>query len=747
MIIQSIHANNVLKYTRLELENIPEKGKIAVSGANEAGKTAIVETISFALFGRTFSNDLAHITRTIRWGETQCSVTMNFTAAGNNRYTLIRSVDKTGMHSAELFIRGEESPFATGPQAVQEEISKVCGFDFNQYLDSLYLAQVEITSSSSQAETIKGIAGANPVESIIVDLTNEIKNENEKIESIEIEQERIRKQIEALDIQETRLSSIETEKLQINEQIGLHKDEINNIQSTSSSIRGSGISIQETGHSLTAAGQDISVQQWRSHLDSITGSVENMRESVNTLEMETDLRSGGGINKYAHQLKTDLASFDTIEEKSKQYRSQLSGLLGEGSHLPEDGSLPLPKQQSKQKRYLFTQKLYRKSLQALLVITVLGSLLLWSGWGLLGQFPDSSPAHSIASWLNQSSSGWDAESLSSLRNLAISLSLISLLVFFLMTRTIARIGKVDKTLRTVNERLQGVRNQADLLDNITSKPLPEIARGVHALDDRPLKESLQYFIDNKGASFLSEHSFDEHQKRLNSLLDENASHVANLRETIASQVGKLNHQNDEELEKINKLEHEEQVINANKKEAADLKVIINNMQPTLNEHQESIQVREMALNLARGTCRNIYSQFNQVLSKYTATVMPKLTEGRYKQIQIDDDLKVRVFATEKNDFADLDELSSGTQRQIMLAVRLAISKALVEAGQQGKQFIILDEPFAFFDRERIRNTIKSLNDLDDNISQFWILTQEFESTDGFELSIECTRDNDELILS
>jgi DNA repair exonuclease SbcCD ATPase subunit len=746
MIIQSIHASNVLKYTNLELENIPEKGKIAISGANESGKTAIVETISFALFGRTFSNDLANITRTIRWGETSCSVTMNFTAAGNS-YTLTRSVDKTGMHSAEIFLAGEDTPFATGPQAVQEEAIKVCGFDFEQYIDSLYLAQMEITSSASQAETIKGIAGANPIESIISDLKDEISAENDNIAAIEFEQERIRKQIGSLDIQENRTAAIETEKQQLTNQIDLHKEEINNIQTTSNNIRDSGTHVQESGHSLTAAGQDISVKQWRAHLDSIADSVENMRESVNTLEMETELRSGGGIKKYAEQLKADLSAFDSIEEKSVEYRSQLASQLGERGNVSDDGSLPLPKQQSRMKARLFSQRLYRNTLQALLAIAILASLLSWAGWWLLGQFPDSSLAGVVSGWFSQPTSGWNAENLSTLRNLAIALSVSAVLVFFLMTRVISRINKGSTELLTINERLDVVRQQAELLDNITNKPLPEIVKGVDALDNKPLKESLLNFIDNKGASFVSEHSFADHQKRLNALLDENASHVASLRETIASQVGKLNHLNDEELEKINRLERELQVIHANQKEAADLETIINNMQPSLDEHKESIQVREMALSLALGACRNIYNHFNQVLSKYTAIVMPKLTEGRYKQIQIDDNLKVRVFATEKNDFADLDELSSGTQRQIMLAVRLAISKALVEAGQLGKQFIILDEPFAFFDRERIRNTIKSLNDLDKNISQFWVLTQEFESTDDFELSIECTRDTDELTLA
>jgi hypothetical protein len=34
--------------------------------------------------------------------------------------------------------------------------------------------------------------------------------------------------------------------------------------------------------------------------------------------------------------------------------------------------------------------------------------------------------------------------------------------------------------------------------------------------------------------------------------------------------------------------------------------------------------------------------------------------------------------------------------------------------------------------------------MDKNITQFWIITQEFESPEQFELNIQCSRDNDEL---
>jgi exonuclease SbcC len=126
--------------------------------------------------------------------------------------------------------------------------------------------------------------------------------------------------------------------------------------------------------------------------------------------------------------------------------------------------------------------------------------------------------------------------------------------------------------------------------------------------------------------------------------------------------------------------------------------------------------------------------------------MPKLTDGRYQQMQIDDELNVRVFTKEKNNFAELDELSSGTQRQMLLAVRLAMAKALTEATQMGKQFIILDEPFAFFDRERINSTLKELPNVDNQMKQIWIISQEFESRYHFKQFIACARDSNELIV-
>ena len=743
MIIHSLHAVNVLKYARLDLENLPEKGKIAVSGANESGKTAIVETIAFALFGRTFTSDHSNITRTIRWGETNCSVEMTFTAIGNNSYTINRSVDKQGTHSAELFVTGNDVPLAIGPQAVEEQVVNACGFDFEQYLDSLYLAQVEITSSASQAHTIKAIAGSTPLESVSDEIRTEISAENDSVRAIDDEQSRLRKIIESLDVAPEQVSLIEADKKQCTEQIDIYQDEAITLQTLSTGIRETGAAIQDAGHALSAAGRDISLQQWQTHLTSVNDAMTTMHDSVSALEMDSELRSGGELKKYIEKLQSRLLAFEPVQQQANICRAELGALLGERGSTLDSGTVPLNKQHSRLKRQLFRQHMYRRSMQALALSLIVATVILGAGWWLLVETPDSNISVLLSDWLEQQTF-WSATYQGELKNAAIASLFVTVLVFFMSSRVNSGINKGRQELNQVSERLKRVRQEVNLLDHINDQPLPTVIDGLRDIDNKPLKSALERFTENDGSLFLSEEVFSDHQSQLNRLLDDNAGHAVSMRESIATQVGKLTSLSDEQHNRINRLELEIEDIHRRQEEKAELETTIENMQPSKDEHRQRIQVRETALKLAEGACRDIYTQFNKVLCKYTAIVMPKLTENRYKQVQIDDSLRLRVFSSEKNDFAELDELSSGTQRQIMLALRLAVSRALVEAGQQGKQFIILDEPFAFFDRERIRNTITSLNDMDKNITQFWIITQEFESPEQFELHIQCSRDSDEL---
>jgi exonuclease SbcC len=181
-------------------------------------------------------------------------------------------------------------------------------------------------------------------------------------------------------------------------------------------------------------------------------------------------------------------------------------------------------------------------------------------------------------------------------------------------------------------------------------------------------------------------------------------------------------------------------------EAIDLSEVLNGLSDKREEVEARIDDRRRGLELLRGAVAQLSSNFNRDIKDLVGKMLPLFTDGRYEHLQIDEDLKVRVFSNDKRDFMDLEEVSSGTQRQVMLALRLALSKKLLSRTVRGRQFAFLDEPFAFFDQERTRRALHALADLGDDISQVWIVTQAFppECEVQFDTQLVCERGADTL---
>jgi len=77
----------------------------------------------------------------------------------------------------------------------------------------------------------------------------------------------------------------------------------------------------------------------------------------------------------------------------------------------------------------------------------------------------------------------------------------------------------------------------------------------------------------------------------------------------------------------------------------------------------------------------------------------RITQGRYTQVEADDDLNLRVFSQEKGDWitSESGELSRGTVDQLYLAARLALLDLLY---RDAKPPLLLDDPFVKFDPDR-----------------------------------------------
>jgi len=749
MIIQNVRSQNVLKYSHLVLNDLPEKGLIAISGRNESGKTAVVETICFALFGRTFSVPEDRLEKIIRWNENSCQVELQFVGNDNQVYRIERSLDYKGTHAAQMFRDNEDTPFVTGPHSVEEAVYEICGFDFQQYLDALYLAQREISTPHSQADTIKAIAGATDLEDVLNELGRDVDSEHDRIADIEIEVEDLLKRIDKLDISEQTLEDIEQERRACNDRIRETEAAAYQLDKTADDIQSGCPKVQQVGKALATTGLDTSLKRWGEMIDSLDGQMQVMRDSCQQIETDSDLcTEHSDLNLYIKELGDRLDAFENVQDRMDSYRVQLATLLGESdvNHSELNTEKPLPEQRKEVAREMSSLRLKNFGTQLLILGGVSLALFNLLGWWQLGFNADSHTAEWFTNLLTDLFGSWSDKRNHLLQMAAIGFAAFTAILIFMSMGISRRIRQLKQRESMVMDRLDDIQARAKLIDGADELPFTTLVEGLEKLNNEGISQLLKSYTQGMGQPFINQLSLATEQDKLLDMLNACMNSVGDLRESIATEIGRHQRIIEESHERIEQLNKDKEDIRQREKEIQELRDKIDAMGTQTVRHQEHIETLKLSQYLLRETCRNIYSRFNQVLSKYTGKVMPKLTDNRYKQMQIGEDLGVRVFSQEKNDFGELEEFSSGTQRQMLLAVRLAMSKALIEAVEQSKQFIILDEPFAFFDRERIRASLAALPKVDKHLDQIWIITQEFEDLKPFALHIECSRDNEEMIV-
>jgi DNA repair exonuclease SbcCD ATPase subunit len=124
-----------------------------------------------------------------------------------------------------------------------------------------------------------------------------------------------------------------------------------------------------------------------------------------------------------------------------------------------------------------------------------------------------------------------------------------------------------------------------------------------------------------------------------------------------------------------------------------------------------LEAFERAIDLARATIETrkdeAHRAFARRLEEYSADVLATITAGRYGEIRLDPaTLAIRVRIPETNGFEDVDTLSAGTRDQIALVVRFATARMFAEGLETPP--LLLDDPFAFWDADRITRCLPIL---------------------------------------
>ncbi len=578
MIIQSITAENILKYQRLDLQNLPQCGLIAISGQNESGKSSIGETICFALFGRSFSIEQRDLGKLIHWGENRCSATISFALANGDSYTLTRSLDIDGNHAARLCrADAQDNPIAVGTDQVAKAMFELISFGYEEFIESFYLAQREITSPHPHSLTLKTIAGISTLERGAALIEQELQRDDAGIKQQQAELQTTMDELAAMDIDPELLDSLLAEQ--------------------------------------------------------------------------------GKSNNDKREMSDLISNYDTAQD---EYLNSYPRLID------------------------LTAGRNRFSLWLTVIILLL--VALFASWMMLLINPDLRD-----SWLSilapylPDSIGW---------------MILPVIPLALLIR--GHNAKI-KALRLTGTRL------STLINEIISTPsMPEeISRQSGGLSQQTAGNSID------GAELVQQ--MQPALKYIHEMRDSYETRVQQLIEPIL-------------------LERER------RDQAATLEQRIQGLNSEIESRSKLNLSRGLAIELLAGASRHLSRRFNHVIREHVGMTLPLFTEGRYEHLQIDDDMSIRVFSNEKRGYLDLDEISSGTQRQIMLAVRLALSQELASRRVRSNQFLILDEPFAFFDQERTISSLAVLPELSEDLPQIFVTSQVFPQGSAFQLEIACSRE-------
>lgn len=133
----------------------------------------------------------------------------------------------------------------------------------------------------------------------------------------------------------------------------------------------------------------------------------------------------------------------------------------------------------------------------------------------------------------------------------------------------------------------------------------------------------------------------------------------------------------------------------------------------VDARRAQIELKRDAIRIARETLREaaqgVHRRVAPYLNEALRRELPRITRGRYAEGTVDEDLAIKLYAPESGRLVGIEQLSRGTRDQVALVQRLEIARLLDPTA--GRAPLLLDDPFAHFDAERLRLGIELITEV------------------------------------
>ena len=689
--------------------NFPTDGKIGISGDNESGKSTLFDAIEFALFGKSSSSKSKD--ELITWNKEKFSLSLDFTS-GDNSYRIDRSVSAKG-HRAKLIqlVNGQpvDNSEVTTITEISDAIEDIIGLDKDSYSKLIYIRQKELDGlkdllKNKRTQLINKVMGISIFDDAYQKAHDDSKEKETEKENLIRAIELIKANHDEYEKKTRNCKTLEGEIIPLKNEVDKLDEKINELK--------------------------LKINEHKKAKDYI-----NKKETLDArIGEQKTLRDQLKANTSDEEKKNDYEKFLTpkFEEEYEKTRKAVTDLSQQEQKIQDEEEIIEKKEQSIPKNEIEQPELKQKSSSKRnigIICVIMGGISLAMSPALpflvipgIAFFAIS--AIFIRQWKKLQSKLDDYRDK------------------LLPTRGV--ISMKEEELEGYKKSLAEIKNRSGIQSSTEAKSkLEELDKkiyetlGVKNLEEaRGVKRDLSQNLDEDGIKQL--------EKNVENLTRTINNETKILEEIEKSFPPKYDIQNsasefektDGELEKVKEKRNKNDIEYKTKKalktrleqECKDLKSDYEIYPSKLNEINE-IENDEKLLDF-------VADQFKIISTKQREIVLPRaemeinqmlplITNNRYSNFQISEDLKFTVYVKEANDFKQRDLFSGGTQDQFLIALRLAFTKSILDNRIRADEYaFFMDEPISSSDQIRKAGIFELLGRVKQTFKQTFIIAHE-----------------------
>ena len=276
------------------------------------------------------------------------------------------------------------------------------------------------------------------------------------------------------------------------------------------------------------------------------------------------------------------------------------------------------------------------------------------------------------------------------------------IIFFIVDR------KNKRNARNINkkylEKLTKIEEDINRLEDIKKLKFAEVTK---------IEEELENIEEKENEKIVNEFKDKVDEKQINDILSARYEDIVDL----------IN-QKEESLSNYKVSEKKMEIENENIVENLENLVSLEEDLDRLYEEKEELESINEIYNLVK---QNLEEAYEEMKSNITPdfileiqNIISNATNGKYKKCLVDEEgIKIE---NESGSYISIDRLSIGTIDMIYLALRLSAAKSISDE----KIPIILDEAFAYYDKNRMKNILRYLNNNNNQVIIFTCTNREIK---------------------